>query len=81
MSSGKCPECERIITVELRHDLIGNRPAMPVFIVVCSNCETIFGAIADPDYLAKRAAQIVLDSRLVRGHSDTGQPPKLTRRF
>jgi hypothetical protein len=62
MSSGKCPACQRIVTIELRHDLIGNRPAIPGFIVVCPHCETILGAIADPDYLAKRAAQIVLDS-------------------
>jgi hypothetical protein len=36
---------------------------MPGFIVVCPHCETILGAIADPDYLAKRAAQMALDSR------------------
>jgi hypothetical protein len=38
---------------------------------VAAVCETILGAIADPDYLAKRAAQIVLDSRLKRGNTSS----------
>jgi hypothetical protein len=66
MSSGKCPACQQTVTIELRHDLIGNRPTMPGFIVVCPHCQTILGAIADPDYLAKRAAQIVLESHSKR---------------
>jgi phage FluMu protein Com len=60
MSDGKCPKCEKMISIELRRGPIGNPGTRLVlengFIAICPHCKTILGVLSDSDNIAEKVA-------------------------